>query len=224
MTAEAMVEAPRRTVPGPAWLLLALASALILAGSARGGDLEVSVVDLRGRPVPDAVVTAKPEHARAGGPIRFPWPYVMSQRNQQFEPFVLIVPVGASVAFPNRDPFRHQVYSFSPAKTFELKLYGRDASRTVRFERPGVVALGCNIHDNMAAFIRVVDTPYAGKTDRAGRVVLHDLPVGPAVIEVWHPYMKAPPPIETVTVPGSAPLRLRRRLALRPAPFRGAAY
>ncbi len=99
--------------------------------------------------------------------------------------------MGATVAFPNRDTVRHQVYSFSPAKSFELKLYGRDETRTVKFDRVGVIALGCNIHDSMVGFIKVVDTPFAAKTDAQGQVTLHGLPAGAGTLKVWHPYLKA---------------------------------
>ena len=101
-------------------------------------------------------------------------------------------PVGGQVSFPNKDGVRHHVYSFSPAKRFELKLYGRDESRSVRFEKAGVVALGCNIHDSMVAFIKVVDTPYAAKSDASGNVVLRGVPEGAATVRVWHPYMRQP--------------------------------
>ncbi|HET6942615.1 MAG TPA: methylamine utilization protein, partial [Sphingomicrobium sp.] len=83
--------------------------------------------------------------------------FSVSQRDMQFHPFVLVVPVGAKVSFPNLDPTRHHVYSFSPAKKFELKLFAKDQSRSVVFDKPGVVALGCNIHDAMTAFIYVAD-------------------------------------------------------------------
>jgi hypothetical protein len=101
------------------------------------------------------------------------------------------VPAGGAVSFPNRDPVRHNVYSFSPAKPFELKLYGRDETRSVKFEKAGVVALGCNIHDDMIAFIKVVDTPFAAKSDAHGLVVLHGVPPGAAQAHIWHPYLKA---------------------------------
>jgi hypothetical protein len=126
------------------------------------------------------------------GPIRFPWPYRMAQKDIQFEPFVLVVPVGADVSFPNLDAVKHHVYSFSPAKTFELKLYGKDETRVVHFDRPGVVELGCNIHDSMIAFILVVDTPYAAKTDAHGNASLRDVPAGPQAVTVWRPYLHAP--------------------------------
>ena len=159
---------------------------------AEAGELTVKVRDAQGRPVPDAVVIV---HSGAGGaatPLRFSWPMVMSQHDIAFDPHTLIVPVGSDVAFPNRDSVRHHVYSFSAAKKFELKLYGRDETRSVHFDKVGPVALGCNIHDRMAGFIYVVDTPYAAKTDAAGVAVLHEVPNGAGVMAVWHPYMKAP--------------------------------
>jgi plastocyanin len=167
-----------------------LLAALSIATPAAAGDLTVMVTTPLGAPVKDAVVMVHSRSGAAHGPIHFSWPYVMNQKDMQFDPFVLIVPVGATVAFPNRDPFRHHVYSFSPAKTFELKLYGHDETRTVKFDKAGIVALGCNIHDNMTAFIRVVDTPYAAKTDAHGTAVIVDAPDGPASVEVWHPYIR----------------------------------
>jgi hypothetical protein len=116
----------------------------------------------------------------------------MAQQDMTFDPFVLVVPVGAEVSFPNRDPFRHHVYSFSKVKTFELKLYPRGAAPVVKFETPGVVLLGCNIHDSMIAFIDVVDTPFAAKTDAQGRAVIHGVPEGAQKVTVWRPYLHAP--------------------------------
>jgi hypothetical protein len=163
--------------------------ALLLPVRALCGDVTVSVRTPQGRPVPEAVVTIAAPHS---GPIRFPWPYTVAQQNLQFDPFVLVAPVGADVAFPNRDTVRHHVYSFSPTKTFELKLYGHDETRVVHFDKPGIVPLGCNIHDNMVAFVVVVDTPYAAKTDASGEAVLHGVPAGAQVARVWHPYLRAP--------------------------------
>src|SRR5438034_2124211 len=167
------------------WLLLAF----LAPGLARAADLVVTVRTAQGRPVQDAVVMIA---ARPTGPIRFAWPYRMAQHNMQFDPFVLVVPVGAEVAFPNLDNVRHHVYSFSPAHPFELKLYGRDETRIVRFDKPGVIAVGCNIHDSMVGFILVVETPLAAKTDAAGQAVIHGAPAGAVSLRVWHPYLKAP--------------------------------
>jgi plastocyanin len=171
------------------WLAVA-ALTLGLCASAAAADLKVIVVGGRGQPVSDAVVMVHPASAGVAGPIRFSWPLVVEQRDMQFRPFVLIAPVGAEVAFPNRDRFQHHVYSFSPAKTFELKLYGHDETRRVRFDRAGVVSVGCNIHDDMSGFIRVVDTPFAAKTDARGEALIHGLPVGSGQLAVWHPYLR----------------------------------
>jgi hypothetical protein len=109
----------------------------------------------------------------------------------QFHPFVLVVPLGAKVSFPNLDPTRHHVYSFSPAKKFELKLFAKDQSRSVVFDRLGVVALGCNIHDAMTAFIFVSDTQFAAKTGANGIAQFANAPSAPGKVSVWHPYLRA---------------------------------
>lgn len=165
-------------------------SAAALTGVARAGDLTVTVRDARGKPVADAVVTVDAPGRKA--PARYAQPLRMSQRDQMFVPFVLTVPVGATVNFANEDKVRHQVYSFSPAKKFELALFGRDQTHSIRFDKAGVVALGCNIHDSMVAYIKVVDAAYAETTDGSGRAVIHDLPAGPVQVRVWAPYLRAP--------------------------------
>lgn len=173
-------------------LVLTVIAAALFASNAAASDLVVQVKTNAGAPVADAVVTVYPESGGDTGPIHFDWPMRMSQQNIEFHPFVLIAPVGAVVEFPNLDNVRHHVYSFSPAHPFQLKLYSRDETRTVRFDKAGAVALGCNIHDKMAAFIKVVDTPYAAKTDTSGTLVIHGLPPGAATLHLWRPYMKAP--------------------------------
>ena len=173
--------------------LLALILMLILApATAMAGDLVMTVRDSTGKAVPNAVVMVKPAAGVPAGPIRFPWPYSVAQQNIQFDPFVLIVPVGATVAFPNKDKVRHHVYSFSAGNKFELKLFGKDESRSVVFKAVGVAAIGCNIHDQMVGFIQVVDTPFAVKTDAAGLATIRGVPAGAASIRIWHPYLRAP--------------------------------
>jgi plastocyanin len=172
---------------------LAFLCAMMFATTSAAADLTVAVRTGAGRPVADAVVSLYP--ASGTPPVsqaHFDWTMRMVQQHLQFSPFVLIAPAGANVAFPNLDAVRHHVYSFSPSHPFELKLYGRDETRTVRFDHPGVIALGCNIHDQMIAFIKVVDTPYAAKTGANGEAVLRDVPAGAATIRVWHPYLKSP--------------------------------
>jgi plastocyanin len=128
----------------------------------------------------------------AARPARSGGHFTVSQQNLQFHPFITIVPVGADVSFPNLDPTKHHVYSFSPAKKFELKLFAKDQSRTVHFDKPGAVALGCNIHDQMSAFIVVSDSAWTARTNAQGVVTFNDAPNAPARLTVWHPYLRAP--------------------------------
>ena len=200
-------------------LLLSLI-ALAIATPAMAGDLSVTIKDAAGQPVTDAVVTLHPA-ASDRGPSKFPWPYTMTQQDIAFHPFVLIVPVGATVSFPNKDKVRHHVYSFSPAKRFQLKLYGEDETRTIVFDKAGVVALGCNIHDRMMAFIDVVDTPWAAKSV-AGKAVIVDAPAGAAVLTIWHPFLKgAAAPISKTIVLSARGGEETVTLDLRPPPTPG---
>ena len=170
--------------------LLAFAAGMALSAPLAAAPLTVRVVDASGRPVRDAVVSLYPSSGarapRAGGR------YVVSQQNLQFHPFLSIVPVGADVAFPNLDNTKHHVYSFSAAKRFELKLFAKDQSRSVHLDKPGVVALGCNIHDQMSAFIFVADSAWTARTNGQGTVTFNDAPNAPGRVSVWHPYLRAP--------------------------------
>lgn len=167
------------------------AAGLALAAPVAAAPLTVRVIDSAGRPVRNAVVTLHP----AGGAARIPKPggrYVVSQQNLRFHPFLSIVPVGADISFPNFDNTKHHVYSFSAAKRFELKLFAKDQSRTVHFDKPGVVALGCNIHDQMSAFIVITDSAWTARTNVQGIVAFSDAPNAPGRLTVWHPYLRAP--------------------------------
>ena len=169
--------------------LTTFAAGVCLAAPLAAAPLAVRVVDSAGRPVRDAVVTVRPDAGVPRGPIRFSWPLRIVQQDIQFQPSVLIAPVGATVAFPNLDRVRHHIYSFSRGNRFEIELFGRDATRTHAFTTAGVAALGCNIHDQMLAYVRIVDTPYAGKTNAAGDVVIPAIPAGAARLVVWHPQL-----------------------------------
>ncbi|MDB5438299.1 MAG: methylamine utilization protein [Caulobacteraceae bacterium] len=166
------------------------AAVLFAAGQAMAADLTVTIRDAKGKPVADAVVTAYPGGKTPAGPLKLAGPYKVIQQNLMFSPFVSVVPAGATVAFPNLDSVMHHVYSFSAAHPFEIKLYGKDQVHTVTFDKPGVIALGCNIHDQMVAFIKVVDTPYAAKSGADGVARLPGLPDGSTAVHIWHPYMK----------------------------------
>jgi plastocyanin len=164
--------------------------AILMASPALAGDLDIRVNDAFGRPVPDAVVTVHPSAGIPKRPVTFPWAAMMVQQNIAFAPHVLIVPVGATVRFPNKDKVRHHIYSFSKPARFEIKLFGKDETRSYTFTSTGAVALGCNIHDSMSGFIKVVDTPFAAKTDAQGHVHIAAISAGSARITVWHPLLR----------------------------------
>jgi plastocyanin len=198
-----------------------LVFALGLAGSVQAAELSLTLSAGPSRALEDVVVMVRSDAGARGAP-RIAGPFRMAQKDTRFQPFVMIVPVGAEVSFPNLDPFHHHVYSFSKAKTFELKLYSRDETRRVTLDKPGIVAIGCNIHDAMTAFIRVVDTPYAAKSGANGIALVRDLPPGPATVTVWHPYLKAPGGELTrrVTIPASGSLTLALNLDVRTSRLR----
>ena len=118
---------------------------------------------------------------------------VVDQRDKQFIPYVTAVQVGTPVIFPNSDNIRHHVYSFSPAKKFELPLYSGVPAQPVVFDKVGFVTLGCNIHDWMIAYVAVLPTPYFQVTRQDGHAVLKDLPAGQYTVQVWHPALKGQP-------------------------------
>ncbi len=144
----------------------------------------LDVRDDAGRPLAGAVVFL--ESAQARRQLRPLAQAEMGQAGKQFVPQVLVVPVGTAVDFPNRDTVRHHVYSFSPTKKFELKLYIGTPANPVVFDRSGIAVLGCNIHDQMVGWIVVVETPYYAMTDAQGRVLI-DAPPGSYRLRSWHP-------------------------------------
>jgi plastocyanin len=194
-----------------AWIATVCAwSVAALPSGARAADLEAQIRGPSGTPVAGAVVTVR----LVGQPTPRPrpaGPYMVDQQDIQFHPFISTVPVGASVMFMNHDPVRHHVYSFAPAKKFELKLASRQQNQAVLFDKPGIVPLGCNIHDRMIAYLAVVDTPWAKTADASGRVLLRNIPAGGVIISVWHPYLRAPGNSLTRTVTlAEGPARIER--------------
>jgi len=170
--------------------LLAFLIALT-ALSTNAATLTVDVRNARGVPMQDAVIYAVREDRDAAAPARRT--AVMDQKNRMFIPHVLPVQVGTAVSFPNSDDIRHQVYSFSAPKMFQLPLYTGTPANPIVFDKPGVVILGCNIHDRMSAYIVVVDTPHFAATGRDGRVTLPNLGAGKYVVHVWHADLSADP-------------------------------
>ncbi len=197
------------------WLLLAAAIGCGV-GQATAAVLDASVRSPAGAPVEDAAVVLEPLVGPAPRPRV---PARIEQVDREFVPYLSIVQVGTPVQFPNRDRLKHHVYSFSPAKTFEIKLYVGQPAKPVVFDKPGEVVLGCNIHDWMVAHVLVVDTPWFGKTDASGRVRLDGVPAGRYRVRVWHPRQQGAVAAQTVTL-GAAPVRAAFGLDVAPAPPR----
>jgi plastocyanin len=192
------------TVHRPATLLAAWMLAVGLVVPAAAATLHVSVVDGRGQPVERVAIYAVPSKASPDAhdnPVEAR-SAVMDQAHNAFVPHILIVQTGTSVDFPNNDVVSHHVYSFSPAKTFELGLYKGNAHPPLVFDRPGVVVLGCNIHDGMLGYILVVDTPHFALTDANGALALEALPADGYTVRLWTPRLRPGdlPPEQSVSV------------------------
>lgn len=188
----------RRALPVP---IVAMSG--FLAVAAQAAPWTIQVRDAGGAPVPDAVVAVelRGQPAKAGAGVTA----TMGQKDRQFQPQLLIVQTGTAVNFPNFDTVRHHVYSFSPTKRFELKLYSGTPAEPVVFDKSGVAQLGCNIHDRMSAHIVVVDTPVFGRADAQGEVKL-DLPPGEHRVRLWATRMgNAAPTAQPLTVAAGAP-------------------
>jgi len=193
---------------------------LVGATVASGVTLDAQVLDGEGEPVKDAVVYAAPLDGRP--PLgEGPPAVVIDQVDKEFVPYVTAVPVGTRIRFPNRDQIRHHVYSFSKAKSFEIPLYKGVPPQPIRFDAAGEVALGCNIHDWMRAYVFVSETPYFAVTDENGRAAL-GLPDGGYRVEVWHPELDGRPEdtAREVHVGGGEPaalhLSIEKRRVWRP--------
>lgn len=154
-----------------------------LAPVTLAADLSLSVNDDQGAPLADAVVSLAGPSAGAGAPLQAN----MDQRDKMFFPHVLAVRTGTAVTFPNSDDIRHQVYSFSSSKRFELRLYEGTPTAPVVFDQPGVVVLGCNIHDWMLGYVYVTPDPWFGVTDGQGKVKFTHLAQGTYSVTLWHP-------------------------------------
>ncbi|HTQ31267.1 MAG TPA: hypothetical protein VMI53_08655 [Opitutaceae bacterium] len=194
--------------------LSCLAALLAAALRLSAADVACALVDQKGAPVADAVVSltrldaAEPAVASAGATAE------IVQQNREFIPYVTAIQVGTTMHFPNRDNVQHHVYSLSKAKKFELPLYSGEAQRAIVFDQPGVVTIGCNIHDWMIAYVVVLPTPHFAKTGADGAARL-SVPPGRYRLEIWQPRL-ARPLAREITVTGAAPSALAFTLTLKP--------
>ena len=196
--------------------LVAILAAGLTAASA--ATISVTVSDAAGNALPDAAVYAEPVASAGTGGQKAPHGAQIEQRRRKFLPLVTVVQTGSAISFPNNDTVRHHVYSFSPAKPFELKLYSGVPGQPILFDKPGTVVVGCNIHDQMVAYILVVDTPYFGKTDAAGTLTLEGVPAGQYTLKAWHYQLLqgAAMPEQAITLVKDAELKAGFKLTLKP--------
>lgn len=194
------------------WCLAGLALAAG-AGPSAAADLvgRVEVVS-KGRAVPgqaaQTVVWFEPDRpAESAPPERA---LEMTTRRKEFTPRLLVAERGATVAFPNRDPILHNVFSVSDPRPFDLGLLGEDEAGRVRFERPGVVRVFCNVHHDMVGYVLVLDTPFHASPDARGDFRLRGLPPGPGTLTVWHE--QAEPWTAHLTLPAAGPVEARVEL------------
>ena len=202
-----------------------LAALLLCAGlslEARPASLTMVVSDRSGQPVPEVVVYAVAAEKSTTQPVpRTPTtPVVMDQRFEQFRPHVLIAQTGSAISFPNADTVAHHVYSFSEPKQFELPLYQGTAHPPVTFDRPGVIDIGCNIHDHMEAHIVIVDTPFFAATGIDGRAVITDVPSGDYTVKIYSPRLRVTdhPVPQAIAVSGDSDAIVQIRLEGRLRP------
>jgi hypothetical protein len=194
-------------------LTLSLAS-MLLALPSMASTLKLQITDQAGKPLPDAVATLTadaPDPAPAK-PAALKEHFV-DQKDETFVPLVEVVTIGETVLFRNSDKTRHHVYTFSPLSPFDFVLKPNEVSQPIRPQKPGVIPVGCNIHDFMIQYLFVTDARWAGKTDAQGTLQLVDLPAGTYTVKLWHPRLRpgASVPTQTVTVTGdqaSASLRM----------------
>jgi plastocyanin len=193
---------------------------VLAAHSLAASTLVITVQTADGKALKGAVVTAHPLDGTAHRPA--PIKAVMDQVNRAFLPDLLVIPVGSTVVFPNTDSVSHQIYSFSPAKRFQLPLYRGTPYPPVHFDQAGVVTLGCNIHDEMVGYLVVTDAPYFGLTDAKG-AWSSEVARGRYRISIWHPRTReSDADLErelTVGEADHAELTLRLVKALQPAPL-----
>lgn len=195
--------------------MITLTALLALASAAAAGELRVTTVDAAGKPVAGAVVWA---HGLPVSPA--PGDAVMDQVGMEFTPHVLAVRVGARVTFPNKDQVHHHLYSFSKAKRFELPLYKGKGADPVLFDEPGVVKLGCNIHDWMFGYLVVVPNAHFAVTGADGQAVL-TLPEGTKEVAVWSERVKGAEPAVHPVAGGALAVTLKAGSSPKPRPRAG---
>ncbi len=200
-----------------------IALALLFAGSARAASVMFEVTDQDGHPAANAVIALTPNGAAVATDLGSAQQIIVDQRNETFIPLVSVLMRGGSVTFTNSDRVRHHVYSFSPVKQFQFILNPSESSAPVKFDKNGVAAIGCNIHDMMVTYVYVTDTKWTALTRSDGSAVIAGVPKGEYSTAIWHPQLKpgVPEPSQTISV-ANLPLNVPLTVALvAQAPMNG---
>jgi plastocyanin len=190
-----------------------LAALLCATAMARAATVNVDVTDAAGAPLNDAVVMLEPVGAHLA--VKPMQGVQIAQHDLQFNPQVSVVTVGTPVSFPNQDTVRHHVYSYSPAKTFQIKLYAGVPHTPIVFDKPGVAVLGCNIHDSMIAWVVVTDTPLWARSAAGGHARVTDVAPGNYQMHVWHASLAESTPPQTIALTVAA-ADVEQRVKLAP--------
>lgn len=204
------------------WTIIIFAMFICCVSVTQAAEVKGRVVDEQGNGIPQAVVFVQTPASGGAKPAAHR-KAILDQVDKQFVPNLLPIAVGTEVQFPNHDQIHHHVYSFSRAKSFDLPLYKGEAKPSVAFDQPGVVDVGCNIHDWMSAIILVVPSPYYAITDANGRFVLSDIPSGTYSLVSWHERSrsKTADTTQQIRIEGAAP-ELTFTLSLKPVQERPA--
>jgi plastocyanin len=203
-------------MPGSA-VLLAFA---LWTGQASAARLVVSVDDGHGKAVADAVVMLAPLDAQATPARARPARRTIDQRGLMFMPYLQVFRPGDEVVFRNSDATRHHVYSFSPARSFEFVLVPAQSSPPLKLDKAGAIAVGCNIHDQMIAYLYVTDAPWFVQTGASGKALFDALPAGAYEVRVWQPRLRPgrADPTGRITIAAGATATLAMPLRLLPDP------
>ncbi len=195
---------------------------ILVCGPAVATTFAAQITDQDGKSAPNAVVTLMPQGRSMPAPgTRLDPEKVIDQRNETFIPLVTLLPRNGHIIFANNDKTKHQVYSFSAIKQFEITLVQGDKSPPFLFDKAGIATLGCNIHDHMIAYVVVTDSPWTAMTGADGKVEIADVPAGNYDVQVWHPQLPpgSNPPSDHLVISGETASYAAKLKLLSPPPM-----
>lgn len=199
------------------------AALLLVCKPAAATSFTAQLSDQDGKPIANAVITlvADGKNTTPMSASRMESEKTIDQRDETFIPLVTVVPRGGRIIFANNDKTKHQVYSFSPIRQFEMTLAQGEKSPPLAFDKPGVATLGCNIHDHMIAYVFVSDTPWTAMTGADGRAQIADVPAGSYDAQVWHPQLLpgSAAPSEHLVLSGDTTAWSAKLKLISPAPM-----